>query len=261
MFTLFDENVILFVFAFVFGLLWGSFLNVVAFRIAFDLPFWRPRSHCPQCDRQLHWFELLPLISWFFLRGRCRTCNASISWLYPTLELLCGISCGFLAITFQFQYIPLLFIFISALLISFRTDCEQLVIFRYFTLFLIPCAWIGCWLNFLPISLNFSLLGTILGYGILWLVRFFSRLITGRIGMGIGDVEMLAMIGAFLGPFGLWSSLFIASLIGSSIGIVMLIKGSAIRTTPLPFGAFLALGGIVSLFTLTPLLPPFFSLF
>jgi len=252
MFLILDENAILFVFAAVFGLLWGSFLNVVAFRLAFDLPFWRPRSHCPQCDRQLRWFELLPLVSWIFLHGRCRTCKAPISKLYPTLELLGGISFGFLFITFPLHFVPLLALFISALLVSFRTDCEQLVIFRYCTLFIIPLAWLGAWLNLLPISLSFSLLGTILGYGILWLVRFVSKLITGRIGMGIGDVEMLAMIGAFLGPFGLWSSLFVASCIGSLIGVFMLIQGKATRTTPLPFGAFLALGGLISLFLVAP---------
>ncbi|HBL98500.1 TPA: hypothetical protein DDZ86_02555 [Candidatus Dependentiae bacterium] len=230
------------------ALCWGSFLNVIAFRLVFDVPFFRKRSHCPYCDRQLVWYELLPLISWVFLRGRCRTCKKTISWLYPLVEFLSLISFLALAALAPERYFFAYALFLSALIITIRTDIESLLIVRYCTLVLIPVGWVCAWQGWLPLSVAHSVGATIAGYAVLALVRWIFFWLTRREGMGQGDLELLATIGAFTGFMGVWASLFIASIFGALVGSILILSGKAYRDTPIPFGAFLALGAFMELF-------------
>ncbi len=230
------------------ALCWGSFLNVVAFRLVFETPFFRKRSHCPHCDKQLGWYELLPIISWFFLRGRCGSCKATISWLYPLIEFLTMVSFLGLWCVVPGPFFPAYALFFSALLITIRTDIEALLIFRYFTVALIPIGWFCAWMGYLPISLFMSVVATGSGYALLAAVRGIFFWATGRVGMGQGDLELLAMIGAFTGVIGVWVALFSASIVGSVIGLILMVMRRADKQTPIPFGAFLSLGALFAVF-------------
>jgi len=230
---------------FTLGLLWGSFLNVVAYRLIRNLSIIRPRSYCPACKHTLAWYDLIPVISWLLLRGKCRYCKASISWLYPAIELLAACSFTVLYSTISHHYFPAYALFFSALIITIRTDIEDLLISRFATLALIPigiaCAIFGA----LPLDLYLSLIGIIIGYGFLWITAFLFYRFTGRHGMGQGDLELMACIGAFTGPLGVWIVLTlgtISGLIGTLI-YLMLFKRS--RSIKIPFGLFLAAGALV----------------
>lgn len=234
---------------FVFGLCWGSFLNVVAYRLAHDVYFFTKRSHCPTCHSVIAWYDLIPLFSWAFLRGRCRMCATRISWLYPFIELVTGI----FAVLF-WLYVPVQYwlgygIFGSALVITMRTDAETLTIDRFCTVYLLPLALPLSLFHLLPISLTHSLIGATMGYGILAAMRILSRKYMQHEGVGQGDLELLATIGAYTGPFGCWLSLLIGACLGSLFGIILKLLPSKPVTTPLllPFGTFLALGALISI--------------
>lgn len=236
--SLFAEHALIIVL----GLVWGSFLNVIAYRLIREIPLAHPRrSFCPECKRQLRWQELIPLVSWVVLAGRCAGCKEPISWLYPFVELISGVTAllfwNFLPI-YQFPAYALL---ASALIITIRTDIELLTIHRSNTLALIPVALIGCALFANPISGWNSIFGAALGYGILALVRLVGNSIAGKNTLGSGDLELLATIGAFLGPVGCWATLLAGSTLACITWMLLMATGKVERTTPLPFGAFLAL--------------------
>ena len=226
-------------------LCWGSFLNALAYRLLHNVSIIYPRSYCPHCRHTLAWYDLIPVISWVILKGSCRYCHKSISWLYPFIELftVCALSVALLYIPphYFFGY----FIFFSALIISIRTDLDEMLISRYATLFLIP---VGCalsWLELLPISLTQSILGAIIGYGLLYAIASIFYRSTKKEGLGQGDMDLLGFIGAFTGIYGCWISLLLASVLGSLIGIIYLsITKQNTQYTRIPFGPFLALGAM-----------------
>lgn len=239
-----------------FYLSWGSFLNVVAFRLVNDVSFLKSRSFCPLCQKKISFYDNIPLISWILLRGRCRHCNGRISVLYPFIEMITfvlmfaltvhvfdGLPVNLDSLSTFFSY----FVFFTALIISTRTDLQAMVIPQLFTLWLVPIAILFAFLGFLKITLFQSLVGAFFGYAILWGIAKLFKVITKRDGMGVGDMEFLAMIGAFLGPVGVWFSLTIASLIGVILGGGYLFINKKIKGQ-IPFGPFLALGAILYFF-------------
>lgn len=233
-----------------FFLCWGSFLNVIAYRL-FHFPFnICKQSQCVHCHRLIAWYDLIPVISWLFLKGRCRSCKKSISWLYPFIELYTGVVMLFLYLYIPSPYCFAYFIFFSALLIATRTDLETMLISRFTSLFLVPLGWIASIWGLVPIGLLNSIAGAILGYGILYIINQFSLLVTGRQGIGEGDNELLAYIGSFLGIQGCWTTLFISSVSGAVLGYAYMFWTGADRTLRIPFAPFLALGAIVSTFLL-----------
>lgn len=231
-------------------LCWGSFLNFIAYRLVHDVSFRRLRSFCPNCNYQIAWFDLLPVLSWLKLRGRCRNCLLPVSILYPAIELTTVlIGFGLIYLT-QVEHLLAYFIFVSALLITIRTDLETMLISRFTTLFLIPIAFIFSLTYFghdplLPINISDSIRGALFGFFILYLTNQIFLLLTKKDGMGQGDIDLLAMIGAFTGITGAWISLMIGSITGSFIGITMIYAGSYKLNTKVPFGPFLAFGAIV----------------
>jgi leader peptidase (prepilin peptidase)/N-methyltransferase len=150
--------------------------------------------------------------------------------------------------TFQTQYQWTFLVLISALIIAIITDAQTLLISRFTSIFLVPCAWLCAAVKLLPISLLSSIIGALFGYALLALTaRVFHRL-TQQQGLGQGDSDLLSCIGAFTGPWGVWLSLLFGSVLGTVVSIWLLSTGQATRTTPIPFGPFLALGAIVYLF-------------
>lgn len=255
-----------------FGLCWGSFLNVVAYRCLYGQPFLKQRSYCPLCKATLAWYDTIPVLSWFLLRGKCRSCRKPISWLYPFIEVITAfvVWCiffrlpvnEFALIEFDFfnqpflgvlQSLPIelikyqiaLGVFFSALIVAVRTDLEAMVIPQLFSIWLVPI-WIICAVfGIIPLSWQLSVTGACVGYGVLWLVAKIFWYATGRDGMGVGDMELLAMIGSFAGPSGAWISLMIGSIVGTLLaGIYLLVTGKE-KATRIPFGPFLVFGALL----------------
>lgn len=259
-------------FIFTIFLIWGSFLNMLSYRLLHDISLFKHRSICPSCQHNIVWYDNIPVISWLALRAQCRSCKQRISWLYPFIELLTAfvltavfyftipveyvalvgsqvIDLGFWGL-YKPLYLPFVsyFIFFSALIVATRTDLEAMVIPQLFTLWLVPFGLVAACAGWLSITWLESLFGIALGYGLLWGVAFLFKRMTGKDGMGIGDMELLAMIGAFLGPLGVWISVMIASLSGLFLGALYLVTAKKDRATRIPFGPFLALGAALYFF-------------
>jgi leader peptidase (prepilin peptidase)/N-methyltransferase len=225
-------------------LCWGSFLNVVAYRMTYDKPFFTKRSYCPSCEKIISWYDNIPVISWIFLRGKCRNCKSSITILYPFTEILSAVIFTFLFFkTYPFKGLFFVyFIFFSALIAATRTDFEEMVIPQALSLWLIPVGILSAILGYSFVPVLGSVAGAIIGYGSLWLVGKIFYYFTKREGIGVGDMELLGMIGAFLGPLGVWFSVFIGSLTACLIGGTYILITRKGRYAKIPFGPFLALG-------------------
>ncbi|HJM69177.1 MAG TPA: prepilin peptidase [Candidatus Babeliales bacterium] len=232
----------------------GSFLNCMAYRLVHPQHPRTPRSCCPYCHQTIVWYDLIPVLSWIFLRARCRRCAAPISFLYPLIELLTVIV--FLGLIYK---VPMLYyfcysIFFAALIISIRTDLETMLISRIVTLCLVPVGLVLALLGLLPITFSQALWGTLFGYLILWGIAKMFYLLTGKQGMGEGDYDLLALIGSFTGVVGVWLSLLLGSVVGSIVGILSIAYlGKKQMTQPIPFGPFLAGGAILYVLFQTPI--------
>ena len=229
----------------VLGLIFGSFLNVCIYRLPRSKSLNRPRSHCTSCQRRLSWYENLPVISWAALRGRCRTCGAAISVMYPLVELTtAGVFAGGVLV---YGLTPLLVVrlaFASALIVLFVIDLQHRILPNVITLPGIVAGFIAS--LFLPPGWVSSLIGLVAGGGVLLLIAEAYYRTRGQEGLGMGDVKMLAMIGAFLGWPLMLLTLILASFAGSMVGVLLLATGKGGMQAALPFGTFLALGAVVA---------------
>lgn len=235
-------------FVYILFLCWGSFLNVLAYRIIFKekLNLFK-RSSCPSCNSNLSAFDLVPVVSYIFLKGKCRYCAKKISSFYPFIEIF---TATVLTIIFiKFFNSPNLFffyfLFVSAMIVNIRTDLESMLLSRYFTLFLAPLGFLFAFLKISTISIQNSIIGFLIGFLILFLFKKIYFLITKKEGLGDGDIDLVACIGAFLGPMGVWASLFWGSLIGSLISIFLILTKKITPKSKVPFGPLLALGSIL----------------
>ena len=239
---------LLYLVGFVVGLVVGSFLNVCIVRLPKGRSIIRPGSHCVTCEKAIPWFDNIPLLSFILLRGQCRNCQARISLRYPLIELLNGV--GYVAILAKFGMTPSAIVygvFLSALLVVIWIDLDHLIIPDVISLPGIILGFI-CAATVLPVGWLNSVMGILLGGGILWVLAALSPHIFGKEGLGGGDIKFLAMIGAFLGWQPVLLTLFLASVSGSVIGILLLILKVMERGHYIPFGPFLAGGALVSLF-------------
>jgi len=228
-----------------FGLCIGSFLNVVIHRLPRGTSVVTPPSRCPGCNYQLRWSDNVPVLSWVFLRGRCRKCKAPISVRYPIVEILTMLM--FLLHLWVFGWSALMavrVVFATALIALFAIDLEHQLLPNAITL---PGIVVGLIASLvLPPGIVDAILGTLLGYGILWAIAAAYYRYSGQEGMGGGDLKMLAMIGAFLGWKQVLLTLVLASVGGSLMGLLVIaIKRGGMKLA-LPFGTFLALGALAA---------------
>ncbi|MCY3954410.1 MAG: A24 family peptidase [Nitrospira sp.] len=233
---------------FVVGLVIGSFLNVCILRIPHGESIIRLGSRCLQCKTPIVWFDNVPLLSFIRLRARCRWCGGKISWRYPLVECLNGVS--YLGIVYKFGWTHSALVhalFLSLLLVVTMTDLDHFVIPDVITL---PGLVIGFFTAafILPVGWTGSLLGIALGGGILWMLAAVSPYLFGKEGLGGGDIKFLAMIGAFLGWQHVCMTLFLASCTGAMVGIGLMAFRDMERGQYLPFAPFLAAGAVASLF-------------
>jgi leader peptidase (prepilin peptidase)/N-methyltransferase len=253
------------------GVCIGSFLNVVIFRLplmicvdvdsndsvtdkhnepqssnGLNLAF--PRSFCPNCLGTLSWRENIPILSYLSLKGRCQKCSVPISLRYPAIELITGVLTLLLGFyfgcTLKFFYSCF---FIYALIALCFIDLNTFLLPDAITL---PLIWSGMFVNSFGVfaSLQESFYGAVFGYLILWLIFWIFKILTGKNGFGYGDFKLLAALGAWLGWEYLPFIVFISSLTGSVVGLSLLALKRIDKNTPIPFGPYLILGGVVMLF-------------
>ena len=223
----------------------GSFLNVCIYRLPRRESLMWPASHCTSCGRTLGWYENVPVVGWLALRGRCRTCGERISVIYPIVELLTALI--FVAGYLIYGWTPLLaarLLFACAMIVLFVIDLQHQILPNVITL---PGVVVGFLLSLmLPPGWFSSLIGIAAGAGVLFAIMEVYARARGFEGLGMGDVKMLAMIGAFLGWQLMLLTLVLASFSGSLVGIGMLASRRGGMTTALPFGTFLAVGALVA---------------
>jgi leader peptidase (prepilin peptidase)/N-methyltransferase len=228
-------------FAAAFGALFGSFLNVCIYRLPLDKSVVWPASGCPQCGRLLSWYENIPVVSWLVLRGRCRTCGMPIGIRYPIIEALTAAMFG-LAWGYYGPGVLLAsrLVFGCALIVLFAIDLEHHLLPNAITL---PGIVVGFVFSFFAEpGWMASLIGALVGGGLLFGVAEVYYRVRHEEGLGMGDVKMLAMVGAFLGWKLTLLTLMLASLSGTVIGLLLIVTGRGGMKYALPFGTFLALG-------------------
>ncbi|MPY90545.1 MAG: prepilin peptidase [Luteitalea sp.] len=227
------------------GLAVGSFLNVCIHRLPRRQSLVFPRSYCPSCERTLRWFHNVPLVSYIWLRGRCAMCRARISPRYPLVELATALV--FVAHVLAFGWQPLLasrLLLSSLLIVLFVVDLEHRLLPNAITL---PGLLAGLVLSALmPPGWVDALLGAVIGGGLLWVIGETYERFRGEQGLGMGDVKMIAMIGAFLGWELMLVTLVLASFAGAAVGLFLIIIRRASMQYALPFGSFLAAGALVA---------------
>ena len=236
------------------GALIGSFLNVCIYRLPLGKSIVWPGSHCPSCGKAIEFYDNIPVLSYLWLIGRCRACRERISIRYPFVEAINA--AGYLAILWTFgpTWTTVLYaLLFSALLVVAGTDLTHKIIPNVVTLPGIVLGLLGA-ATVLPVGLLNSLLGVAIGGGILWALAWASPYLFGKEGMGGGDIKLLAMIGAFLGWKPALLTIMIGSLTGSIIGISLIALRLMKRDEYIPFGPFLVLGALLSMFFAQPML-------
>jgi leader peptidase (prepilin peptidase)/N-methyltransferase len=234
---------------FILGMCIGSFLNVCIYRLPVSKSIVDPpRSICPNCNSQIPFYDNIPVLSYLRLKGRCRYCNTPISFRYPLVEFMSGIA----AVNVLFMSGVTLegliyFVFISSLVVITFIDIDHKIIPDIITLPGIP---IGLVASFALPALTFkeSLLGLLIGGGSLLCVAWAYTLITHKDGMGGGDIKLLGMIGTIIGWKGVIFTIFVSSMVGTCVGMIMiLVKGKNMKFA-IPFGPFLSIGAILYIF-------------
>lgn len=270
-FTMLSEHAALFITVSVLlGLMVGSFLNVVIHRIPLmmerewqmncqelrgeeiaPLPRYNlvvPRSACPGCGQAISAWQNIPLVSYAFLRGKCAGCKKPISLRYPFIEALTGLLTGLISWKFGYSSMAVAaWVFTFALIALTFIDFDTQLLPDDITL---PLLWLGLLYNLNGgfTDIQSAVIGAVAGYLVLWSVYWLFKLVTGKEGMGYGDFKLLAAIGAWFGWQLLPAVILLSSLVGSLIGIGLIVLAKRGRDIPMPFGPYLALGGIAALF-------------
>jgi leader peptidase (prepilin peptidase) / N-methyltransferase len=230
----------------------GSFLNVCIYRLPRHESLMWPGSRCTRCARALSWYENVPVVSWVVLGGRCRTCREPVSWMYPVVEIIT-------ALTFLSGYLlygitaigAVRVLFACALIVLFVTDLQHKILPNVIT---VPGIVVGFALSlFLPPGWRDSLIGIAVGGGTLFAIAETYYRVRGLEGLGMGDVKLLGMIGAFLGWKLVLLTLVFASFAGSIAGVALIASGRGSMKYALPFGTYLAVAALVAAIWGTPI--------
>lgn len=237
------------VFFFIFGTLIGSFVNVLIYRLPLDLSIVSPRSFCPNCKKQIYWYENIPILSYLFLRGRCSSCQAQIPWNYPFIELLFGVVSlmlspkgvnpnYFLNYTFFFSvfcvFTAHFFIDLKHKILPNSLNIFLAVVFVLHSIILHP------W--------QYWVLGSLIGIGLPLAVTWAFYLARGQIGLGGGDIKLYGALGLYLGPVGIIHNIFLSCLVGSVFGLFLIILKKMSKDNPIPFGPFIIFVASIQIF-------------
>ncbi|MDQ1238468.1 MAG: Prepilin leader peptidase/N-methyltransferase [Thermodesulfobacteriota bacterium] len=235
---------------FVLGTILGSFLNVVIARLPEGGSLTYPPSRCPDCGNNIKFYDNIPIISFFLLKGRCRSCGGRIALRYPIIEFLAGFLS--MALYLRFGLTPtfgVFLIFCAAMCAIFLIDLEHMIIPDVISLNGIAVGLVVSTVGLLPhMDWKSSLVGAITGAAVLYLPALVYQKIRGSEGLGGGDIKLLAMIGAFNGLEGVLFVIFFSSLAGSITGIFSIIFRGSESTSPIPFGPFLTTSAVLYVF-------------
>lgn len=239
--------------ALVMGLSIGSFLNVVIYRLPLGRSLVSPRSRCTTCGYELRWYDNIPVLSWAMLGGRCRQCRAPISAQYPIVEIVTAVL--FVLVVWLTPVGPLLvsrLILVAILVALFGIDLEHQILPNAITL---PGIVVGLLFSVIaPPGLMDALIGAALGAGVLYGIAAAYYAVRREEGLGMGDVKMLAMIGAFLGWKAVLVTLVLSSFSGAAIGLALIAAQRGGMKLALPFGTFLAVGAVAAMLAGDPLI-------
>lgn len=264
----------------VLGLLIGSFLNVIVYRLPIVMErdwkqqcydylgienaephthltsekfevfnLWKPDSHCLECNHEIRVWENIPVLSFVLLGGKCSKCKMSISVRHPSVEVVTGILSGLVAYTFGATWLTLAVLILTwSLVVLTLIDFDHQLLPDVITL---PLLWLGLLVNTLDfgfgVSLEEAVIGAIAGYSILWAIYWVFKLSTGKEGMGYGDFKLLSALGAWMG----WKSLLLiiglSSIVCAILGLIMILAKRSDKSMPIPFGPFLAGAGFIML--------------
>lgn len=239
---------ILELFAFVFGAVVGSFLNVCIFRIPAKKSIVRPLSQCPNCHHPIRFYDNIPIISFIILRAKCRDCGEKISWRYPLIELITAILALLLFMKFGLTLNFLVFFIFTAVLITITfIDLDHQIIPDVLSLPGIPAFFLAA-IFIVKVPWLEALIGLLIGGGVLFLIAFVYEFITKREGMGGGDIKLLAMIGGFFGWKSLIFVLLFSSFAGALVGVTVMIIHKKDMKYAVPFGPFLSAAAVAYIF-------------
>lgn len=233
-----------------FGLLVGSFLNALIYRLPRDINIAYPRSSCTSCKKLIYWYENIPLLSYIFLKGECSGCRAKISPFYPFVEFIVALFAFSIAPKdFETESLLTFFFFFSlfcAFLVHFIIDLKHQILPDSITIY-ISCL-------FLIISvfnkpLNFWLLGGLVGLCFPLVVTWIFYKIKGQVGLGGGDIKLFGALGIYLGPVGIMQNIFLSCFLGAVIGLIMIAFKVMKKESPIPFGPFIIVIGAFQIFT------------
>ena len=242
------------------GLCIGSFLNVIVYRLPQNESVIFPSSHCPFCNHKIAFYDNIPLLSFLFLKGRCRYCKRKISFQYPVVEFISGIvlPLSFFLYGFSLTFF-VTFIFLYLLIPIFLIDMKHQVISDKIT---IPGIIAGFIFSFFIKGIQWydSLIGIVVGGGVILVTAVVGKWIFKKEAMGMGDVMLFMMIGAFLGWRGVLLTLILASLLGSIVGSIIVAKRRK-KDTLVPFGPFISIAAVITYFFGNFLIGKYLSLF
>lgn len=228
---------------FMLGITFGSFFNVVGIRVPKSIPFHKDRSHCPTCDKQLNYYELIPLLSYLIQAGKCRKCQTPISFIYPLIELLTGLLFAYAYFHFGMQLeLVVALIFISLLMIVFVSDMYYMLIPNKVLLFFLPILIVAR--IFVPLDPWYdALFGGVVGYVLIAII-----ILASKGGMGAGDMKLFGVIGLVLGWKLTLLTFFLAAFFGALIGGGLMLLKRVNRGEAIPFGPFIVFGALISYF-------------
>lgn len=242
------ENLLV-TFSTLFGLLVGSFLNALIYRLPRGINIAYPRSSCPSCGKIISWYENIPVISFIFLRGRCSGCKTKISWEYPVVEILAAIVAFFLApknlvpgnLLNFFFYFSVFCVF----LVHFIVDLKHQILPDSLNIYLAAL--------FLVVSafttpMSHWLIGGALGLGFPLAVSWVFYKLRGQIGLGGGDIKLYGALGLYLGPIGVMQNIFLSCFLGAIIGLLLMGMKVIKKDNPIPFGPFILVVGAFQIF-------------
>lgn len=233
---------------FILGTIIGSFLNVCIYRIPAGVSIVTPRSRCPHCETQILWYHNLPILSWLLLKGTCAYCSAKVPVRYLLVEALTGVLFALFFYRFAFHPVTaVMLLLVATLVVITFIDLDHQIIPDVISLPGIPLGFLCSF--FVPwVTWQSSLLGIVLGGGSLLTIALGYEFLTKKEGMGFGDVKLLAMLGAFLGWTAIFPIIFIGSLLGTLVGVPLMLIKKADSKLAVPFGPFLSAAALIHVF-------------
>lgn len=242
-------EILLIIFAALFGAIVGSFLNALIYRLPRGINIAFPRSSCPECKKIITWYENIPVLSWIFLRAKCSGCGTRISWEYPAVELVCAIFAATIAPADVEAGNLLNFFFFfgvfSAFLVHFIVDVKHQILPDSINIYLAALFFL---VSFMTTPWTHWLIGGALGLGFPLLVSWIFYLLRGQVGLGGGDIKLYGALGLYFGPIGVMQNIFLSCFLGAIVGIALISLKVIKKENPIPFGPFIIIVAAFQIF-------------